>query len=424
MTMNKRIIVALAFALTASACAQQSAEKTESAPAGARAESDEAVTASERTDRDGVAEEEAKAVPVAALVNGNNQFALDVLKHVDSGTVAYSPYAMSVAGLMLQTGAEGDTREQLRGALRLNLTEDVVDSKVATLRERLQDTTGKGFKVGSTSQVWLANDVSARGEWTQRVTRIFGINVEVGDMSNAQAARTVIDETVASATVNAVENITRDYPLGEGKFAITTAATPGGAWEVPFQRALTTEAIFTNPDGTKGRRPVMRGNGRFPYWENGKMQVVALPYEGDATAIIVLPRDGTFASVEGELSQYPRLSYIVGALRNRQVAVTLPKVDIRTSLDLTTVFKSMGASAAFGDGAEFEPALGADSTAVDLMAHETLFSIDEDGTRAQARAAQSDRSADGATQFEATRPFLIFVRHNTTGQLLIVARVM
>ncbi len=420
--MTKKTLLLAVFAAFLASCASKQGED---APASAPYEREERIATEESGEAAGLDDDldqsEAKAVPVSVLVDSNNQFALDVLKHVEGGDIAYSPYAISMAGQMLQSGASGATQQQLRDALRLQMSEDVIDTKVQTLRQNLEPSEARGFKVGLDAQLWMSSNIAVRGEWAQRVANTFGMNLEAGPMANDDASRKRIDETVSAASVNAIPNVTRGYDLGDGKVALTLATAPSGAWAVPFERARTAEAIFTNRDGSKGRRAVMRGNGRFGYWEDGTMQVVGLPYAGNATAVIVLPRDGTFSEVETALSHH-KLQFIFSNLRQNEVAVTLPKFEVRTSLDVIPMLKSMGVEAAFSDQAEFGVAMGPDSTAVDLFVHETLFSIDEDGTRAQARTVQRARGGS-AKQFEATRPFLMFVRHNTTGQILIVARV-
>jgi serine protease inhibitor len=425
MTHRRPLLLAL-LALTLASCAKQSAERDSAPSTMVGSEAEETEAAAERSLDEGAefaAKDESKAVPVATLVNGNNQFAIDLLKQSGSGPVAYSPYAVSLAGLMLQAGAEDTTRDQLRSALRISIDEDIVDSKVLTLREQLQNKAPRAFDPGVSAQLWVSDDLAVRGDWAQRVTSTFGLSIEAGDMSDPAATRRRIDDTVSAATVNLVQSITSDKKLDGATFAVTVAATPSGAWQVPFARARTKEAIFTNADGTKDRRPVMVGSGRFPYWEDGTMQVVGLPYDDNATAVIVLPRDGTFNDVEAALSHH-KMNFVFGNMRNRLVDVTLPKVDIRSSLDIIPILKSMGATDAFGEAAAFGPALGPDTNPVALFMHETVFSIDEDGTRAQARTVQYDESSKGATHFEATRPFLVFVRDNATGQILTVARVI
>lgn len=419
---HRQVVALVAVALFVASCASK--ERPASAPSSAgsmeRTESESAYALDDDVAKT-VEEETAKAVPVAALVEGNNRFALDLLKQVDPGEVAYSPYAVSMGGLLLESAAAEKTKEELRAALHLRLEEGIVAQKVGTLREGVGASNSRGFDVGAVQHLWLDRRVGVDGTWSTMVTPTFAPTIENIDLSDADAARATIDESMAAATFDAMETITAKLELGTGNAALALAAAPRGAWDLPFERAMTREAIFTDRDGTKGSRPVMRGSGRFGYYEDGSAQVVAIPYEGGATAIVILPRDGTFERVESGLS-YPKFKHYLANLRSKQVDVTLPKVAIDTTIDLIPVFRSMGVAAAFGSEADFSPSMGADSGPIDLWVHQTLFSIDEDGTRAQARSVHSERS-DGGVQFEATRSFLVFVRDDDTGQILIVARV-
>lgn len=423
MKMNKRIwLIALLISFVA-ACASKE-RPSESAPATEsveRAAKDEAITGEAESATIEDEKEVAKVVPVAALVEGNNHFAIDLLKHVGSGSVAYSPYAVSMGGLMLESAASANTKDELRTALRVRIGEGIVAEKVTTLRENVEPRRPRSFDAGFVHHLWLNDEVAADGAWIQQAQTTFATSVENADMSDAEAARARIDETMAAATVDAISGVSANYEMGSGRAALVLAAAPRGAWELPFERGLTRETIFTNADGTKGNRPVMRGSARLGYYEDGTAQVVALPYEEGATAYLVLPRDGTYDRVESALS-WPRLKYLMSSLRSRQVDLTIPKFEIESSHDLVPVLKSMGVTSAFGESADFTAGMGEDGGAIDMIAHKVVFSIDEDGTRAQARSVQAERS-DGGVQFEATRPFLVFVRDDDTGQILIVARV-
>ena len=107
------------------------------------------------------------------------------------------------------------------------------------------------------------------------------------------------------------------------------------------------------------------------------------------------------------------------------MAVELPKVSLRSSLDMIPPLRQAGMGTAFGPAADFtglSPAAGR----IGMVVHAATLQVGEKGTVASAATAVGVLPASapltaGTVRFN--RPYLLLVRDTATGEPLFLARV-
>ena len=118
------------------------------------------------------------------------------------------------------------------------------------------------------------------------------------------------------------------------------------------------------------------------------------------------------------------------ALQGRETVLSLPRFRVRPpGVALRSTLETIGVRAAFGPRAEFTRMSIEPGFAVDEVFHSAFIEVDERGTEAAAATAMMAPGAALAPRpkpfvFRVDRPFLFLLRHQSTGTILFMGRVV
>lgn len=242
-----------------------------------------------------------------------------------------------------------------------------------------------------------------------------------------------------------------------------------GDWDTPFEEKRTKAIDFTLADGKKASAKTMHAHnlggarygafnadGRFfktprmigfqnekapTYPGKDGFAVAELPYKGkELSMVLVAPMDaGGLDAIEATLSS-DNLSHWLGKLEQRNMHVKLPKFKMETGYKLHESLPKMGMVRAFTDprepnGADFTGMHNTEDRSARLyvsqVVHKAFLEVNEKGTEAAAATAVIMATATSAPisrpftpTFSADRPFLMMIRHNDSGAILFMGRVM
>jgi serpin B len=149
----------------------------------------------------------------------------------------------------------------------------------------------------------------------------------------------------------------------------------------------------------------------------------ALPYEGGANAVIVLPDQGRFDDVAAALT-VAGLHIVADAEPVGMGALGLPKFTSDSCVqELTPALQSAGVKQLFTQTPHW-PMFGSDATrAVDFVKHRVVVAVNEPGTEAAAATAVGGLGGDGPQlTFIVDRPFLTAIL-DADGAVLFLAQV-
>jgi serpin B len=148
-----------------------------------------------------------------------------------------------------------------------------------------------------------------------------------------------------------------------------------------------------------------------------------LPYVGGRLAFdILLPAPGAMAALIGRLRHEGAAALLAG-LRPQEVALSLPKLRLRTHVELSAPLQSLGVSDAFSPArADLSGIAGAPGDLfVSAVEHEAFIRVDESGTEAAAATGVAIATAEimrPQIAFDVDRPFVFLVRDTETGTIL------
>ena len=379
------------------------------------------------------------AVPEAdakAVVEGGNRFAIDLYKKLatEKGNVVCSPYSVSAALTMTYAGARGETAAEMAKVLHIAGLAERVHPAHADLAWRLKGDPAQAqpeFHVANA--LWGQRDYGFRPEFLSLTRSHYGAGLrEVDYIDDTEGARRTINGWVGDQTKGKIPELFPTPPPkildGMTRLVLTNAIYFKGSWRDEFDPKLTADDKFhPTPLETVPVR-MMNRHGPMSLYEGGGVQVVRLPYRGDAKSMLLVVPDAAtdLATVEGKLTAEQVQRWRAG-LYEADVKLQLPKFKATGKARLDTALKAMGMLLAFIDGkADFGGMTNPPDLHIGAVMHEAVVEVDEQGTVATAATAviMVTKSAFlRVVTVRADRPFLFLLGDDVTGAILFVGRV-
>ncbi|MEW1792104.1 serpin family protein [Streptomyces niveus] len=284
------------------------------------------------------------------------------------GDFVCSPAGLWLALGAVTAGARGETADELAGLLGLDgdVAEAVTDSARALAR---------------TEQLAVATRVWSRVP-VYRAYREALPDIAFGDMDPAG-----IDTWVREATGGLIEKLPVDIDAGT-LLALVNVLALKARWEDPFEPMATADLPFTDAAGSVRDVPTMRKQLRAgAAWTVDGTQVVELRCEGGRSAVrvrFVLGEEGARAADVLPAAWAPASRRTV--IDTGVINLALPRLELRTTTDITPQLAALGVRFATSDAADFS-GLSPERLAIDQVVQEAVVKVAELGVEAAAVTA-------------------------------------
>lgn len=372
---------------------------------------------------------------LATATAGVNRFAQDVYGALPSaGNLVFSPTSMYLALAMTYAGAAGVTADEMGQVLHIGDDETTFHQAMNALDLALESRSfSEGddrVQLGIANSLWAQQDTTFQQPFLDTLAAYYGAGVRLVDFKTAaEQARLAINGWVADETDDKIAELIPAGMLDElTRLVLVNAIYLDATWAQPFDAADTHEGPFTRDDGSIVQVPMMHQTGRFAYGAGDGWQAIELPYSGnDLAMLLVVPDDGSFGEVEDRLRD-GLLADAIASLGEADVALTMPKFEMRTRAGLNSVLSGLGMPTAFdSDRADFSGMTRDERLFITDVVHEAFIAVDEEGTE----AAAATGVVMGVTsaplvevQLTIDRPFLFALRDIETGAILFLGRVL
>ena len=255
----------------------------------------------------------------------NTDFAMLRQLHQPGKNTVYSPVSLNTALNMAAAGANGVTAEEIL-ALTNDLTSDEIHSANALFLSPL-------VELKPDYQSAVQKDFTAQ---------IFPIDADVVETAN---------RWISEQTNGMIENFMQQPPADTGLILLNAVAMEKD-WRYPFEAENTREEDFFAAEETLSV-PMMHQTEDFLYAERDGTQIVCLPYADSTLEMwIAMPQAGGMEALFQTLSE-SGVDYFLDEADLREVALSLPKIDLSDENDLVDPLKTLGVNAAFTDLADF-----------------------------------------------------------------------
>ena len=375
---------------------------------------------------------------LAPFVDGQRDFALDLLRRVDadSDNVLFSPFSIHQALALTFAGARGETREAMSRALRTGADDAAFHQACNALERRLEQPPGDRDGEGAAPLFRTANalftqdDLPVKDAFLETLGRNYGAGVWRVDFAQAtEEARASINQWVSDGTEARVPNLLLPGDVDQAtRMVLVNAVYFLADWSTPFDASATWEQPFHAPGGDASTA-FMHGRMDLAVAETDTALAVEIPYGDETMSLLVVQPKGSLADYTAGFDR-AALEGIEDALTYEPVDLALPRFELRARLSLRSVLVAMGMGPAFGEGQEADfSGISEQPLAISRVIHEAWVRVDEKGTEAAAATAVL---LDAGAAFEPEparsvvidRPFLLLLRHRPTGALLFVGRIL
>ncbi len=333
-------------------------------------------------DKANVARDKAVASDVAAAVDANNAFAIDLYGKVSpgfsGGNGLTSPISASLALTMTYAGALGTTASQMASVLHIpssgtsifdaqNALTQALDGRAAAAYASDKQSASHGSGAAPSESDYALQVVNSvwgqKGDpWAESfltvLAKSYGAGIYILDIdSDPTTAENDINSWVSTATAGKINPLLGPNAIdGSTQMVLVNAIHAKLPWQSPFDKSQTGPGMFTRGDGTTVQPDFMNqtfepdSGVSIGYADTADGQFLALPLsDGQLSVVFALPKKD-LATLTGSLTKD---SFSV-PVTDATVILSLPKFSFTgASVSLKAPLQALGMTEAFKDSADF-----------------------------------------------------------------------
>ena len=366
------------------------------------------------------------------LVDASNDFSFALWSKVNTAetgsNVFISPLSASFALGMTLDGAANSTFDQIRSALQLDgLSQAEINSGYRSLIALLTSL-DPGVTMRIANSIWYRQTLRVNQSFVDDVRAYFDADAQGLNFSDVNGSLATINGWVNQKTNGKIPSILDDITSDNVMFLIN-ALYFDGSWREQFDRAKTTDDVFTIAPGMTQPMRLMHRQGELSYTETPTYQAVDLPYGNTAfTMTVLLPKaDVDVETVAAALTSVSWRS-LTASFDATEVDLALPKFQMSFKRTMNDDLSALGMADAFIAGHADFTRMSPDGLGLYLsfVTQKTFVDVDERGTKAAAVTAVGV----SVTSFPAYRvmrvdhPFVFVIRERLSGTVLFMGKVV
>jgi serpin B len=372
----------------------------------------------------------------AVIATDSNAFAFDLharLRVAESGNLFFSPQSISTALAMTYAGARGDTATEMARTLHFSLPQDRLAAAYGELLAALHGSGAqRPYSLSVANRLWGQRGTAFLEPFLTTMRTGYGAEMGLVDFVNeAEAARGEINDWVRKETADKITDLIPPGVLNPAtRLVLANAIYFRGDWARQFDKSATKDQPFLVTGDRTVTAPLMFGKIHAGYaaHTDGALKVLELPYKGDDVSMLVLLPDAPegLPVLEAGLTADTYRAWTTDLAR-RDVLVYLPRFSVESRFALAPTLGAMGMPAAFSDWADFSGMDGKRDLFISAVVHKARVDVDERGTEAAAATGAVmalTAAREEPPAFRADHPFLFVIRHNPTGAILFLGRMV
>ncbi|XP_048416551.1 leukocyte elastase inhibitor-like isoform X1 [Stegostoma tigrinum] len=372
------------------------------------------------------------------LSASNAKFALDLFKQLDkinkNGNIFVSPLSISAALAMVYLGAKGNTATQMAEVLAFDKVQDL-HSEFQKLQAAINKP-NENYVLKLANRLYGEKSYNFLSNFLKSTLKYYEAELAAVDfVKAAEEVRQQINSWTEAQTEGKIMNLLSKGTIDNStKLVLVNAIYFKGNWERKFDEKNTQEGQFRiNQNETKPVQMMwQKAKFNMAYIHEFKTKILELPYvQNELSMVILLPDiDDNFSGLENLQSQltFDNLMDWTNPekMDNAEVKVVLPKFKLEETYDLKATLTDMGMPDAFSDSkSNFSGMTEKNDLVLSKVVHKAFVEVNEEGTEAAAATAAVVmlRCAMITFEFVADHPFLFFIRHNKTRNILFFGRL-
>lgn len=350
--------------------------------------------------------------------------------------IVFSPLSVALALGMVQLGARGESRDQIRQTVGFSQLQPGTEfSLLQNLTSALSEDEAH-YVVRFANSLYLQEGTSFSPEFVHLMRKFFRAQVETVDFSKSAAVAEHINHWVENHTESKIrELLSADDFSSLTRLTLVNAVYFRGSWKNQFRPENTRTFSFSRDDGSEVQTLMMYQQAEFYYGEfsdgsqeaGGVYQVLEMPYDGeDMSMMIVLPRQEVPLSSLELIIKAPLLEEWANNVKRQKVEVYLPKFKVEQKMELKELLQELGVSSIFSSGADLSGMTDGKDLYVSKAVQKAYLEVTEEGAEGAVGSGMMalTRTLVLYPQVMADHPFFFVIRNQRTGSILFMGRVM
>ncbi|XP_028909892.1 serpin B4 [Ornithorhynchus anatinus] len=390
---------------------------------------------------------------MTSLSTANNHFGLDLLNELKKNhgkqNIFLSPFSISTVSGMLYLGARGNSAAQIEKALhfdeairgaRSEASKEGPYDKQGGIHGQFQkllkevNKSGQDYALNIANKMYGEKTESFLEEYINTTKKLYQAGLEPVDFINdVEGSRKEINSWVEKQTQEKIKDLFPSGSLNQNsKLVLVNAIYFKGKWNREFPKANTHKEAFSVDQNTSKQVQMMQLQ-EFFNWasiEEVQAEILEIPYKNkELSMIVLLPREiNGLEKLEQGLSPEKLKAWTSSSyLRRTEVDLLFPRLQMREKYNLKSTLQAMGVTDVFNEGtADLSGMAARKPLSVSQFLHQSFVEVNEEGTEAAAATGVvvSTLSASIPRRFHCDHPFIFFIRHNATGSILFLGRVV
>ncbi|KAM9013877.1 uncharacterized protein PRD47_007604 [Ara ararauna] len=350
-----------------------------------------------------------------------------ISKEVDKN-IFFSPMSISTAFAMLAVGAKSTTLSQIFEGLGFD---DLTEARIHNIHESFHrvlvvlNCTNANITLNIGNALFAATGYEPQETFLQNTKQFYEAEFFSSNFHKPEEAKKHINKYVEEKTRGTIPDLIGHLDPST-VLVLVNYIYFKAAWTNFFDPLRTHEDDFFVSTNVSVRVNMMQRDSNYDsyYDKDLSCEVVELPYQGTARALLILPDDGKMKQVEDALSKETVCKWD-NKLVTRRLDLQLPKISISGFYDLKKLFKEMGITEVFSGNADLSGISGSHSLQVSEAVHKALLEVDEAGTEAAgATAVILTRVLHPSVTIKFNRPFFILISDKETHTTLFLGKIV
>ena len=367
------------------------------------------------------------------LVLANTGFAFKLLKEINQEqpekNVFISPYSVSTVLQMVDNGAGGKTKDEMRQTLGLAaLSQPAQNQANLDLSGMIVAAETTNVLLNTANAVWYRKGIQVKPEFISCNQEFYQATVEGLDFDDPASAG-IINSWVNEKTHGRIPGMISGPIRPTVLLYLANAVYFKGKWSIPFEPKDTKDRDFHLRGDRQRKLPMMFQDGNFSYRRGTGYQAVRLPYKDWSLGMYIFLPD-TNSSPENLLriingDNWQRVT--VPGFSDRKGKLVLPRFKFDYGVDLQQPLRALGIKSAFADKADFS-ALCKEPAFISEAQQKTFVEVNEEGTEAVAATMMTiemgiEMNPPKPFEMIVDRPFLFVIEHTESKSILFMGVV-
>ena len=365
--------------------------------------------------------------------DNNNEFAWRLFQTMQEqqgeGSTVLSPISVTYMLGMLNAGAAGTTRDEITTVLGFGNDPNAVNEFCKKMIDEAPEVDPAAtVKIANCINVNSAMGLSLLKQYVNDMKNYYNAQIDALDFTKSSTLDKI--NSWCSKNTNGMIPSILDEINPNAAMYLLNAIYFSADWSEKFDVNDTRNSSFTKGDGSVVTQPLMHRKAVALCCESDLCSMLRIPFGSGAYDMYVfLPAEGkTVNDLIREMTQQTLTDHLnAGNMTAHEIDILMPKFEIVSDIDLSTILKSMGIRTAFTpDVADFSNMSNA-RLYVSKIKQKAKIEVNEDGAKASAvTIAEMCYTSAGIPQeyqkseFHANRPFLYLILEESTHSIFFI----